>query len=86
MATPAKDVAHNIREQLLARYAAGECVVDVDMARLPLKIGRVAAYKLASQGALAEGIPVLRLGRKYKVPLAALISALGIDASDQDEA
>lgn len=77
-------VAINIREQLLAMYAAGDCVCDVDVARLPLKLGRVAAYKLAAQGALTDGVPVLRVGRKYKVPLAPLLRAVGMGIGDVD--
>ena len=65
-------------DQILAMYCAGERVCDIDLARKPIKVGRVNAYQLAATGALAEGIPVLKCGRNYKVPIAPLLRALGI--------
>lgn len=54
-----------------------------------LRIGRSAAYEqarryLATDG--AEGIPVIRLGRRLRVPTAALLRLLGLDDTGPPEA
>lgn len=79
----AETTAENIREQLRARYAAGECVVGVELAGKALNEGRAASYKLAAQGALADGVIVISVGRKYQVPLLPLMSALGLCGDDE---
>lgn len=49
---------------------------DVTTAGRALGIGRALAYELAKRGEL--GVPVLRLGNRYVVPVAGLLLALGI--------
>jgi excisionase family DNA binding protein len=54
--------------------------IDVRTAARLLGIGQTLAYTLAQSGELAPGVPVLRLGRKMRVPSAALLRALAIEA------
>jgi hypothetical protein len=51
-------------------------VVDVPTAGRALGIGSTLAYELAKAGRL--GVPVLKVGRLYKVPRAGLLEVLGI--------
>ncbi|QSE95453.1 DNA-binding protein [Rhodococcus pseudokoreensis] len=44
-------------------------------------MGTTAGYKAAKRGDLP--FPVLTIGRKYVVPVAGLLKALGIDADDK---
>lgn len=60
------------RDELLALPAT----VDLVTAARALGIGRTSAYQLARAGELP--VPVLRLGARYRVPTAALLSALGV--------
>ena len=45
-------------------------------------LGKNARYKAAASGQLADGVPVLRVGNLYKVPVAALERVLGINLDD----
>lgn len=64
----------------------GRFVCSIDQARLLLDLGRVAAYKLAAtRGALAEGVPVLRCGRLFKVPVRPLLRAVLGDAEADNQ-
>lgn len=65
------------RDELLALPAS----VDLATAARALGIGRTTAYQLARTGEL--GVPVLRLGVRYRVPTAALLQVLGIDPIEQ---
>jgi hypothetical protein len=74
------------RDAILAQLH-GRFVCNVDEARILLDLGRVAAYRLAAEGALAEGVSVLKCGRLYKVPVRPLLLAvLGDLGDDQGEA
>jgi hypothetical protein len=79
---PAELNREAILEQLRGRF-----VCSVDEARVLLDLGRVAAYRLAATGQLADGVPVLHCGRSYKVPVAKLMRAVigDEDADDQGE-
>ncbi|GAY09824.1 AlpA family transcriptional regulator [Pseudonocardia sp. N23] len=50
--------------------------VDVQTAGRALGIGRSTAYDLAQRGEFP--VPVLRVGRSYRVPTAALLDLLGV--------
>lgn len=50
---------------------------DIATASDVLGIGRTNGYQLAKAGRFP--VPVLTLGRKYVVPVAGLLAALGID-------
>ena len=63
------------RDELLALPAT----VDLVTAARALGIGRTTAYQLARAGELP--VPVLRLGARYRVPTAALLTALGVSPS-----
>lgn len=57
--------------------------VDIPQAAELLGIGRSVAYELAAQkGELTDGVPVLRIGFRYRVPTAALERVLGVDLGD----
>jgi hypothetical protein len=45
-------------------------------------VGRSVAYDAARTGRLMEGVPVIKVGQRYRVPTAALEQALGIDVFD----
>lgn len=45
-------------------------------------IGRSVSYEAARSGQLLDGVPVLKIGQRYRVPVAALEAALGIDILD----
>lgn len=68
------------RQELLALPAT----VDLVTAARALGIGRTTAYQLARAGELP--VPVLRLGARYRVPTAALLSALGVSPSESSPA
>jgi hypothetical protein len=53
--------------------------VGLDVAGPALGVGVATAYRLARTGALAPGVPVLRVGSQFRVPTAALRKALGLD-------
>ncbi|MDP9397268.1 MAG: DNA-binding protein [Actinomycetota bacterium] len=59
-----------------AEVLALPAVVDVPTAARALGIGTTLAYELAKNDQL--GVPVLRLGRLYRVPRAGLLEALGL--------
>lgn len=42
-------------------------------------IGATTAYNRAATGELVPGVPVIRVGAKYRVPTSALRRALGLD-------
>lgn len=42
-------------------------------------VGRSVAYEAARTGHLLEGVPVIRVGQRFRVPVAALEAKLGID-------
>lgn len=52
-------------------------VVDLPTAGRCLGIGRGASYDLARRGEFPA--PVLRLGNRYRVPLAGILRSLGVD-------
>lgn len=54
--------------------------VGLEVAGPALGIGMTRAYELAQSGQLTDGVPVLRVGAKYRVPTATLRRALGLDA------
>ena len=59
-------------------------VCSIDEARPLLGLGRVGAYRLARErGELCEGVPVLKCGHLYKVPVRLLCRAIGIDVPNQ---
>lgn len=60
-----------------AAVAALPVVVDVVTAGEVLGMGRTAAYEMARRGDFP--VPVLRLGRRYRVATAHLRELLGID-------
>ena len=49
----------------------------IEAAAEALGCGRTTAYRLSKSGQLADGVPVLRVGRKLVVPTRPLLSALG---------
>lgn len=57
--------------------AALPAVLDVETAGQLLGLGRSAAYELVKSGAWPT--PVLRLGRRWRVPTGPLLALLGID-------
>ncbi len=59
-----------------AEVLALPAVVDVPTAARALGIGTTLAYGLAKSDQL--GVPVLRLGRLYRVPRAGLLEVLGL--------
>lgn len=56
---------------------------DVPTAGRVLGMGSVTAYDMARRGDFP--VPVLKLGRKYVVPVAGLLTALGISQAEQHE-
>lgn len=54
---------------------------NIETAASVLGLGRYAAYELARKNELP--MPVLRVGRKYIVPVAGLLEALGIRQPEQ---
>jgi hypothetical protein len=55
--------------------------LDIETAAGALGIKRDLAYKLArANDELMPGVPVFRIGAKWRVPTAALRRALGLDA------
>ncbi len=59
-----------------AEVLALPAMVDVPTAARALGIGTTLAYELAKADQL--GVPVLRLGRLYRVPRAGLLEVLGL--------
>jgi hypothetical protein len=53
--------------------------VSLSVAGPALGIRQSTTYLLAATGQLAEGVPVIRVGNKYRVPTAALRRVLGLD-------
>jgi excisionase family DNA binding protein len=53
--------------------------VPLDLAAEAFGIGDTTSYKLAHEGRLADGVPVIRVGSKFRVPTAALRRALCLD-------
>ena len=45
-------------------------------------VGRSVAYEAARTGKLIDDVPVIRVGQRYRVPVAALEAKLGIDILD----
>ncbi len=73
------------RDAILAQLR-GKFVCSIDEARVLLDLGRVAAYRLAAtNGALADGVGVLKCGRLYKVPVRPLLLAVLGDADVDDQ-
>ena len=52
--------------------------LDIVSAARLLGIGRTTAYRLARHGQFP--VPILRIGGRYKVPTAPLLTLLGVDA------
>lgn len=48
-----------------------------------LALGTVKGYEMAAQGEFP--VPVLRLGRKYVVPVAGLLAALGLEPTPTED-
>ncbi len=57
---------------------------DLATAASVLRIGRTKAHQLARADAFP--VPVLRLGSRYAVPVAALLELLGLDVLTSDPA
>jgi len=53
--------------------------VGLEVAGPILGIRLTKAYALAKDGQLADGVPVIRVGVKYRVPTASLRRVLGLD-------
>lgn len=54
---------------------------DVPTASSVLGLGQVKGYEFAKAGKFP--VPVLRIGRRYIVPVAGLLTALGIEADQR---
>ena len=54
----------------------GKATVSIPEAARLLGIGRTTAYELASRGEFP--VPVLRVGRQFRVPLAGMARVLGL--------
>jgi len=59
-----------------------QTVTTVERAAALLSCGRTLAYQLAREGELAEGVRVLRVGRKLVVPVRPLLVALGYEEDE----
>lgn len=57
-----------------------QTTVDVITAGNALGIGRGLTYELARTGQLVDGVPVLRLGNRFRVPSVSVLRALGLPA------
>ena len=61
--------------------------VELRLAGRALGIGATTSYTRAASGELIPGVPVLKIGAKYRVPTVALRRALGLpprgDAADR---
>jgi hypothetical protein len=60
-----------------------EPTIDLPRAGRLLGIGRTAAYATAGRGAFP--VPVLRAGKRFRVPTAPLLRALGLGDADPSE-
>ncbi|HZK48998.1 MAG TPA: DNA-binding protein [Thermoleophilia bacterium] len=59
-------------------------VTTIELASHALSIGRTLGYQLARErGELAEGVRVLRVGRKLVVPTRPLLAVLGYGEADE---
>lgn len=58
-----------------------EPTIDLRRAGRAFGIGATTAYNRAATGELAPGVPVIKVGAKYRVPTAAVRRALGLDGS-----
>jgi predicted DNA-binding transcriptional regulator AlpA len=58
-------------------------ITDVPTAAAIFGIGRSAAYELVQLGGFP--VPVLRLGSRYRVPVAAILTALHLPADIRDD-
>ncbi len=56
---------------------------DLATAASVLGVGRTKAHQLARADAL--GVPVLRIGRRYVVPVAPLLALLGVAPNEPEE-
>ena len=45
-------------------------------------IGKNTSYKIAKRGELCAGVPIVKVGDVYKVPVAPLEAVLGVDLGD----
>src|SRR5262249_39389194 len=59
--------------------AEDEPTIDVRRAGRLLGIEQTPAYKHAQRGELVPGVPVIKIGRQYRVPTAPLLRVLGLD-------
>jgi hypothetical protein len=59
--------------------AAEAPTVSVEVGGHALGIRTSTSYRLARTGQLAEGVPVIKVGQRYRVPTAALRRVLGLD-------
>ena len=62
------------------RVGASESTVSVEEVARMLGIGRTLAYRLAAAGELP--VPVIRIGRKLRIPAAPLCAPLGLGQDD----
>ena len=53
--------------------------VDVRLAGKAFGLGATTSYTRAASGQLVDGVPVIKVGSKYRVPTVALRRALGLD-------
>ncbi|GAA1596488.1 hypothetical protein GCM10009828_022490 [Actinoplanes couchii] len=65
------------------RIRALGSVTDVPTAAAIFGIGRSAAYELVRLGSFP--VPILRLGSRYRVPVAAILAALRMPVDTGDE-
>jgi hypothetical protein len=56
-------------------------VTDITTAAAILRLSRSTAYDLAKHGRFP--VPVIRAGARYRVPVAPLLAALGLEAPDR---
>jgi excisionase family DNA binding protein len=79
---PARAGTSDASTPCLADLAKLPPTVSVEAAARLLGCGRSLAYELVQRGEFP--CPVLRLGRRYVVPTAGLLRALGIEAEAED--
>jgi hypothetical protein len=68
--------ARTVREVTPDEIRSWPATVDIVTGLAPWGCGRDAAYKLAATG--EAPVPILRIGRRYRISRAAVMTALGI--------
>ncbi|MGH8792124.1 MAG: DNA-binding protein [Stackebrandtia sp.] len=77
---PRSGISHRSRVWTLERVAALGTTTDVETAGQILGIGRTLSYQLAKNDEFP--VRVLRVGQMYKVPVPALLAALGTEPEE----